>query len=59
MKKFGILIKNGDVLLFKGTNFGSWIVQKVKLPALKGGACGAHAGHPAPLFSRRDRCVVE
>ena len=21
--------KNGDVLLFKGTNFGSWIVQKV------------------------------
>jgi hypothetical protein len=22
-------IKNGDVLLYKGTNFGSWIVQKV------------------------------
>jgi len=30
-------IKNGDILLFKGTNFGSWIVQKVKLHALKGG----------------------
>ena len=29
-------IKNGDVLLYKGTNFGSWIVQKVKLHALKG-----------------------
>jgi hypothetical protein len=52
-------IKNGDILLFKGTNFGSGIVQKVKLHALKGGACGAHAGHPVPLFSRRDRCVVE
>jgi len=31
-------IKNGDVLLFKGTNLGSWFVQKVKLHALKGGA---------------------
>jgi len=31
-------IKNGDVLLVKGTNLGSWFVQKVKLHALKGGA---------------------
>ena len=26
-------IKNGDILLFKGANFGSRIVQKVKLSA--------------------------
>jgi len=52
-------IKNGDILLYKGKTLGSWIIQKVKLHALKGGACGAHAGHPFPLFSRRGRCVAD